>query len=622
MYRLVPDRRDTFERVEAEAQQLEGKSSLIMKSPWAGIMPDIAPHNHPPNSCDVLTRGLIARPGPGGEGEVLMPEDGTAPAQGTSPANAMPLGSNNGLQVVGISELNRTNNVGAQSPPASGQFQLTAVAVVAGDGSTTASRTMHRLVPESNPQTWELLTFNTNGGRVGPLQGREELPDFAVMPEGAPLRTAYLGSINQPVIVWCNSGDQVMVYPCDDVGGAGENQYSFLTDQFGQLFQAKTVEAYRSRLFFGNTSESGTRHRQRIRWTATFTADPLVSNPGSGALDIPEFSRDLLRLEKLGDVLVAYFEDGTAFLRTTGNATAPLERQILKERRGLVSTHAMVSIGDNAHFGIFDDGWFLLDASGRWREVGVADINGQPHQKWKRFFYDNLDVSNRHRLYVSYDGNFIRIAYPKTTDPATDITEVWVFDIENDRVFITDRAAICLSTINQTIAAGVTWTGAGGVVGTWTNILGTWTSLATRFGFRAQVIGTSDGYVLLYDPDLITEYNTSNDTSANPTYLFRSILSALGQPRFLKTANRLWLEYINTNSTDVNITFFGNDDTGTETGTIDVSQTGRIAGEVMMGWRHADFTDTHLGFQINGTAPILIRSMEVDLFQRSQERRE
>ena len=617
MYRLVPDRKDTFERVEAESQQLEGKVTLAMQSPWAGIMPDIAPHNQPANSCDVATRGLIARPDPTGFGEVLMPDDGTIPAEdsGGLQANPLPLGSNNGLEVVGIAELSRTNASGTHT----GQFELTLTAVVAGDNSTAASRTMHRIKPDTSPRGWEVIPFDTHGDTItGPLQNREAIPDFAVMAEGAPGRSAYQGAIDQPVLVWCNTGDSVQVYPCADVGDAGQHKHSRLTDEF-TIFEAKTVEAYRGRLFYGNTLESGVSHRQRIRWTAPFTADPKVANPGSGAMDLREFSRDLLRLEKIGDGVAAYFEDGTAFLRTTGNPTAPMERQILKERRGLLSTHAMVPVGDNAHFGIFDDGWFLLDSSGRWREVGMQQIGEGIYPKWKRYFYDNLDINNRHRLFCAYDGNFIRICYPRATDPSTDIAEVWVYDLEGDRVFITDRSALCMSSVNQQISDAVAWED---VTGKWSEALGSWDASRARFGLRSTAIGTSDGWVLLYDPDLFTEFNTTTGLSVNSTFNFRTPLSDLGQPRFIKTAHRLWLEYINTNSTNIATEVFGNTLTGSESGTIDVSLPDRIPGEVIDGWRHTDFSDTHLGFQMSGTAPVLIRSMEVDLFQRPWERRE
>ena len=621
MYRLVPDRRDTFERGQAEAGQLEGKVTLSMKSPWSGIMPDIAPHNHPANSCAIETRGLIARPDPSGGGEVLMPDDGTSPAESSAAgkSNPLPLGSNNGLEVIGLHELARTNATGV----ATGKFDITALAIVAGNNSTANSRTLHWVDPTTSPREWGLVPFDTNSGSatIDFNQDREEMPDFANMPEGAPARTAHRGNIDQPVTVICSHGDHVMVFPCDDAGGTAKHEFSRLTDQFTK-FEAKTVEAYRGRLFFGNTLESGTYHRQRIRWTAPFTADPLVSNPGSGAMDLREFSRDLLRLEKLGDIVVAYFEDGTAFLRSTGNPTAPMERQILKERRGLLSTHSMVPVGDNTHFGIFDDGWFLLDSSGRWQELGMQEIDGKGYSKWKRYFYDNMDMANRHRLYVAYDGNFIRICYPRDDTASGDVEEVWVYDINSDRLFITERAALCLGTVNTTISESVAWNASSISGETWSSIVGTWDSFRTKFGVRTMVMGTIDGWVLIYDPDLITEFDTGTTAQVLPSFIFRTVISDLGQPRFLKTANRLWVEYINTNSTDIVTSIFGNAATGSEAGVIDVSLTGRIAGEVITGWRHADFTDTHLGFEISGTAPVLIRSMEVDLFQRGWERRD
>ena len=73
-------------------------------------------------------------------------------------------------------------------------------------------------------------------------------------------------------------------------------------------------------------------------------------------------------------------------VRETGLASAPNAVQILDTDRGLLGTHAVCSISNNLHFGIFDDGWWFLDSSGRWKEAGVTQFNGRPVEKWRRTF--------------------------------------------------------------------------------------------------------------------------------------------------------------------------------------------------------------------------------------------
>jgi hypothetical protein len=427
-----------------------------------------------------------------------------------------------------------------------------------------------------------------------------------------------------------------MVYPADSVGGADQHNYDILTDQLGAHFIAKTVEAFNGRLYFGNTTEvGGIQHHQRIRRTPVFNCDPDPTNIGAGALDIREFSGDLLRLEKLGQVMAAYFEDGTAFIRSTDVATSPDAVQILREKRGLVSTHSVVSVEDQKHFGIFDDGWFFLDSSGRWQEVGIVDIDGTPTHKWKRTFYENLDIENRHRLFVSYDGNFIRIAYPRVG--VDDISEVWVYDPKSDRLFIEDyldgNYITCFGHINAQIAEELLWSDGdaeydiwGG--DNWSTIFATWSTVGAKFGLQALCHGNVGGYVLTHDPNMIARWNTVTELFEYPDYEYHIPKSALGEPRLLKTANKVWLEYVHTGgaSTNMAVRVVGNQnahlpDPGWEAGVFDTTPAGRTAGEVLTAKQFFHFTDTELGVELSGTSPVIIRSLESDYtLQRWEER--
>jgi hypothetical protein len=290
-------------------------------------------------------------------------------------------------------------------------------------------------------------------------------------------------------------------------------------------------------LYFGNTIEGTTHYRQRIRRTALFTADPDPAAAGAGAWDIKDFSGDLLRLEKLGNIMVAYFTDGVAFVSPSAIATAPDRVDLLREKRGLLSTHAVTPVGDQEHFGIFDDGWFILDPSGRWTEVGLTEINGVRVPKWKKDFYDNLDTANRDRLVVHYDGDYIRIAYPKIGD--TDNEEVWIYDPRGDRVFKDRYPVVCWGDMDRQAETAKQWDDPSFT--TWEETGVTWASQAAQFGLRALHHGTTTGHVLRHKPGLISRYNVQTLQTINPDFSIFGILSSLGDPTTLKTATKLWV---------------------------------------------------------------------------------
>jgi hypothetical protein len=594
-------------------------------------MPDIDPYLQPPSACS-HSRGLVARPDPYGDGEVLMPDDGfgLCADDGAQP----PIGAGTHLPVTLLYELARTNAVGART----GVYDLTIMAIAGSSDGVAGNSTLWIVNPLTG--NWDQVAHS---GALGTALsgGRDNLYDCATMPEGTATRAVGSGAIDQPVAVFCNGHDawsnDVQVYPCDAVGGANDNDYEELTSTLGD-FKAVTVEAFNGRLYFGNTSESGTIHRQRIRRTPVFNCDPDPALIGSGAMDIREFSRDLLRLEKLGNVLAAYFEDGTAFIRSTDVATSPDAYQVLRERRGLLSTHSVCSVGHQEHFGIFDDGWYILDASGRFTEVGVANIGGQQLPKWKRTFYESLDMDNRNRLFVSYDGNYVRIIYPRVGNALGDADEVWIYDPRSDRVWIenyTDGNGITVFGYgSEEISENLLWSSPvqdfldrGG--NAWSLIFGSWASMGARFGLKTMLHGNLAGYVLIRDPDLITRLNTQSETYEAPEYEFNSVVSSLGEPRLLKTARQIWVEYIQTTGPDMTVRVVGNPlrgDDGTphtpEQYTLNLTPTNRQAGEILTAKQHFNFTDTQLGFELSGTAPILIRSIETDYLLKLQEERE
>lgn len=625
--RLVSTNPQFFEQARAQAKRALPTQKIPIRGPWAGYMPDIDPYSAPPSACSSVL-GLVARPNQSGLGEVLSPDAGFGPVD--KDRLPLPISANTGNQadITMLAQFNRTDSSGDRS----GNHDKTFMTITAGNnnGSNLGSCQLHRLL--SNGQWGDIAFASTNIGSTPgappanhePIAGREFLSDWAEMPAGATSRTGYNDGITEPCLVWCNLQDRVMVYPAGDVDGGIDGDYETLSFDFNQIFKAQTVEAWNGRLYFGNTIENTKHNRQRIRRTALFTADPDPTTPGAGAYDVRDFSGDLLRLEKLGNVMAAYFTDGVAFISATGIATAPDRVELLRDRRGLLSTWAVTPIDDQNHFGVFDDGWFILDPTGRWTEVGMMDIDGVKTRKWKDDFYLNLDVDNRSRLTVAYDGTYVRIAYPKLGD--TDNEEVWIYDFRGDRVWKDRYPVTQWGLIDQQVSTATNWDEATGS-GTWDTGLDkfgqpftTFLAAGAEFGLEALSHGTADGHVVTHDYKTVSRWNTATRKQEMPFFSFVSKHNTLGDPTTLKTFMKLWVEYIRTSNDNPVFSLAAQVDNvsgGTQTVPVDFSD--GAEGTVQIAYSTFNKTGRQFAFLMSGFAPIEIRSFVVKIMMHESE---
>lgn len=597
-------------------------AAIRAETPWRGYEPDLAPSQASPGSMGPSSRGLVARPDPSSRGEVLMPDEGfTLLDSGGTPGTELPLGGgasghvNSTNAILLLTMWDRTNTTGTET----GEFQRTPIAVTAGTLANRGSCQFWRRSPASTDWT-EMDYAGASGAGADARSNRHSYFDSCQMPSGANGRA--LGDIDEPAIVMCNGIQTVGITPDEVFIAPAANTvhtYEELTNVAAlDPFFANSCETFNGRVFFLGTEEAGAIHRQRLRWTALFTADPLPTNVGAGAIDFREFTGDGLRCETLGNVLACYFADGVAFVRSTGVATAPVARQILTTKRGLLSRHAVTQVPDKGHFGIFTDGWFFLDPSGRWTEIG----NG----RWKRDFYARLDNDPRplKRLFVHYrqPSNLIYIAFP-SIDSAS-VNEVWIYDVAHDRVFIdiypgtvTDDGAGQLDSgpltvfgdIDLQIQASTIWSA---VTGTWSSIIGSWASFGAQFGATALVHGGGDGRPMIHNADVITRVNQSTGATINDTWRFKSPLSNLGQPGKLKTSDRVSMEYIDVNGPNATFQVYGTPTDGSQSATVDFPTA--TLGDTRSIHRNIRLTGENLGFDISGATPVLIRSIGGEFF--------
>jgi hypothetical protein len=589
--------------------------------------------------CAGAPTGLVARPDPDSGGEVLTYDDGFRRAPEGDPNGITSDGAysaNSSGVIVRLDSFRMLSATGVKS----GTQDTKTIAITAGDDTNDGSMQVWQIDPASS--NWEdipyggtLVSGNPDqaGGIDGDTTSVASMPDSCTHPGGAPARAiagagpgiTTAGNIAAPCWVFTNNVDPVYVYPDID----GGTTYEELTSEFTS-FRAVSCETFGDRVYFLNTFESGNRLPQRLRRTARGTADPSASNVGSGSIDMEEFSGQGLRCETLGDVLACYFEDGTAFVRQTGIATVPNEVQVLDERRGLLGTHSVVRVGDNKHFGIFTDGWWLLDSSARWTKVGIASLGGAEVTKWTDTFYATLDYPNRHRIQMGYDPvkNWVRISQPLERPAGSTATPdflVWIYDLNSDRVWIDDYRDLtganptCWGNSNIPATAARIWTAEQTAGTTWAQRQAegppptAWRSLTGAvLGTEIVVHGTDTARVMEHTPNIITKDNQT------PIFVYPSPVLDFGEPRTLKTANRICMEYINvknTNNVSLNATD-GRDNTSTSLDVMDRGSLNDI--ELASGWHR--LTDERLGIRVRGSGGIKIRSLELEYFDEGVER--
>lgn len=637
---LSSPRTDVRQANLQKATQLQYLQTLSARGPFLGVVPDIDGNQLPAGAAQYV-RNLRARATPGGMGEVLSLPPGhiqVQPVAESAAANRvdLPLGYTPGNPIIMLGQLDRTNTSGARTD----EFDITPLALAAGDGvpdvGGVTNANLYRLSPASGD--WELVTYQ-NGIAANFAMGVDRdnntgsslgLPHMCTFAPGVPTvggvtRQALLGgAINQPVAIICTDLDRVMVYPPAD---AVHLEYDDLTDIAAlEPFKAKSCASWNDRVYFLNTNETTVRYPQRIRRTANGTANPDPAILGSGVTDVSEFSRDGLRLEPIGDVLAAYFEDGVAFLQRTQVATSPEEIFIVTKQRGLLGTHAVCPIGGNEHFGIFNDGWFILNSNGEWHEVGMTAVGDIPRRKWSSYFYQQLDYDNRHRLFCYYirDFNQVAIVVPVTGMDAQDTTQVWFLDLRSERVFIDDFNATVLGGFDLQILEDVAYAdfeGAGGpgvttpdgdAYETYADLLPTGTvavtyaSIGPRFAMEGLVHGTTDGYVYAHD----TRLTTRNGVAV--TWTWRTPARSAGATRFTLTADRIAVEYIRQGGvTGECRVVSGTSGTG-QSHNLNFNE--GLVGTIQSTRRYFRFAAASMGVEFTGTGPIMLRSFDFDYF--------
>ncbi len=490
------------------------------------------------------------------------------------------------------------------------------VVVAAGDGGAN-NMTPYRDVAG----TWTALTLNA-GGAATAAPTRESLLDSTVFPFGAPTRNGSATPIAEPMFIWCG-GDlnsaTCPVYCTPDGAASPGNQGNYdELDRFSALspFKARSVESFDGRVYFFGTEEAGTEHLNRLRWTAPATADPDPANRGAGGRDFHIFQQPGQRVLAMRDRLVLYFGDGVAFAKPKRLLTDPLQFSELSRTRGLLATNAVTAISPLLHFGVFNDGWWLLNAAGGWKQAGLArfeESRGKDIEvtKWRETWYEDLDIENRNRISCEYEPfrDQVYISYPSRTHQAQ---RTIIYDVPTDTAWPQDYGPTVFFKQDTVLRDGKTYAQleADGTTYAELEAAGTtYADLMPRFGFEGLLHGTEGGHIMSHDPGL-----TARD-GAEPTYSWEP--HEQRAPDGLTdvwTFHELGMDYLNVGGPAITLEALTDGGNRSQAHTLSLDEPTDTALEQHTVKANFRLRGSHLTYRASGTAPALIRSFAPEMW--------
>ena len=299
------------------------------------------------------------------------------------------------------------------------------------------------------------------------------------------------------------------------------------------------------RLWLGNIKESGVYHRTRLRWSSATDKTDLdavffldIDHPGSGALR---------RLLPLGNLLVAYFDDGIHIGRQTNIPLLPRAFQIVESGRiGLIG-HRAVTGFLNGHAFVGQDDIYFLSAQGLER-IGTPVLEATIHA-----------CKRPDKIFAVFDPLNERLVFG-FPEAGAEIEKIWSYNYKT-KAWSYDLVS-CTSLSNPLLDLNLTWsdmTDSGPLAAD------TWTGLGAAFPAWGDIKGdvsfmelfySQSGYLLKY-----TKTSTDDNGVAIPLMITTGDLD-FGVPDTDKTIRRLTLRLNHRPTGDLLFLIEGSDDSG------------------------------------------------------------
>jgi hypothetical protein len=576
-----------------------------MRGPWPGYIPDVEPGMLPYSAMVGTSFGLVAR------GEVLVPDIGWSRVDPTN----LPLGDDG----AGVGDLAATapqniNHLGFFNRQPTSPTEIIAIT----EDEARAGSEISHVFRLPSTVTWSVVP--PRNGYAAPTftpwsLSADSFVDDATMPIGFNInRTGHYaaaagrGIVGQPIYFFVNETNPVACWPC--YRGGVVTEYDYPIEAIGTLtgFMAATCEAIDGRMCYGNVTYGSTNYPQRMYHSAIGDGAAVGTGVvGAGFIDASEMSGKMLRILRLGDSLVGYFESGIVVYNRTFNSLAPFSLQYITHQVNALSKRSVVLIDRDRHFIIAEQGWFLLDGNGL-QELGLLNApGGVTMRKWQDTFYANVNLQKKEHISLAYDSthHLVEISFPSVDEDVADTS--WLYDTLGDRVF--PSAPYGAQAIQSQLVApsvvdpALTW---GGLVGSWGGLVGSWASYAARKGFQSRYHGDRSGYVYVRDESKGFARESTTGVDVQPGYAFVSPQRAVIAPAEWAEARRFEVEYVNVSGPNATLTV--KVDARTATGVR--SLVGVAAGYAGVAFLPvANTGGTHHSVAVSGTAPVALRGM-------------
>lgn len=371
-------------------------------------------------------------------------------------------------------------------------------------------------------------------------------------------------------------------------------------------FTARSVATTGDRIFFFNTSESGTIYQNRIRWTTIGASATLdTTNVGAGSIDLIDTSSEGVAVRPIGNFIACYMRRGIIFLRQTGDVFDPFKPEVASNQRGLLGTFAVTALGEGRHFLIANDGWFYLDDDRRFTEVGLRSTSNGLYHKWKETFYSSLNFDQANRIHAEYDRfhRWIWVLWPSTDSDHPD--RLWIYDINTDTVWPVDDIFVDTPNVLGLFATLSDTETYATISTTYATETRAYSDLTVKAGADQFATGDRNGVVLLTTDGTVANYGTT------PTYSFESHEKALGRNDLLKTWDSIWLRYAQQGSSgpDVSVQFIA--DASTES--YSITQKSDTAGQDASDSVSARLSGSVLAYKLSGTHPLEVTGLSAQV---------
>jgi hypothetical protein len=208
--------------------------------------------------------------------------------------------------------------------------------------------------------------------------------------------------------------------------------------QFDDSYIAQTVAYWKRRVWLGRTTESGTDHRDRIRWS---NVSPITTFDSGDYYGLDETQGTLRKILPNGNLLYVYFDD-TIYVGRPGNYPYPAIFQKLETGGvGLVGMKALCQWFDGHFYVGQDDIYFISQA--KQERIGIPVVSETIEK-----------CEHQWRIYATPDPKNNRICFGFPED-SYDIEKIWSYNYKT-QAWSYDEID-CTALRNIEFVSSVTW---------------------------------------------------------------------------------------------------------------------------------------------------------------------